>query len=492
MSDRPDVEVRPGAGRTVRVTRPGPVRLEVGEAGGDVVLVPSSPPRYLVEVPTADPRRRVTVARPGPAPTVAVEGEAGPVLELLSGHAGPPGPQGQPGPQGPPGADSTVPGPQGPPGDIGPAGPQGTPGAPGSTGMTGPPGPPGGAGPQGPKGDPGADSTVPGPPGETGPPGEAGPPGAASTVPGPPGETGPPGEPGPPGADSTVPGPQGPPGDKGDQGDPGPQGDPGSPGATGNPGAQGNPGAPGAPGATILSGPANPTSGQGANGDFWLNTTTAVLYGPKAGGAWPGTGVPLTGPQGNPGNPGAQGNPGPQGNPGAQGDPGPTGPPGTTLPAIVSRVWAPGSAWPSPALGTGNTALMQLTFAMTPNRLYKARVGPAAFIPTAATQLVMQIRVTTDGSIPTTANPATPNRQGVLRMDTAANNYMSPLLEHIFSTTLSNVTARVLVTGNVQSGTGQWQNLGNLELRIEDTGPTTGVNNANTGTLLGSGTSGVS
>jgi hypothetical protein len=50
----------------------------------------------------------------------------------------------------------------------------------------------------------------------------------------------------------------------------------------------------------------------------------------------------------------------------------------------------------------------------------------------------------------------------------------------------------VLLTGNVQSGTGQWQApVGALELRVEDTGPTTGVNNAMTGTLIGSGTSGV-
>jgi hypothetical protein len=46
------------------------------------------------------------VTRPGPPPVIAVEGEPGPLIALLSGHAGPPGPtgpQGPPGPTGPPG-----------------------------------------------------------------------------------------------------------------------------------------------------------------------------------------------------------------------------------------------------------------------------------------------------------------------------------------------------------------------------------------------------
>jgi hypothetical protein len=67
----------------------------------------------------------------------------------------------------------------------------------------------------------------------------------------------------------------------------GPQGIPGTPGTNGSNGTNGN---------TILSGAANPASGTGVNGDFYLNTTTSVLFGPKAGGAWPGTGTSLVGP----------------------------------------------------------------------------------------------------------------------------------------------------------------------------------------------------
>ena len=38
----------------------------------------------------------------------------------------------------------------------------------------------------------------------------------------------------------------------------------------------------------------------GTNGDFYINTATNFLFGPKAGGAWP-PGVALVGPQGPPG-----------------------------------------------------------------------------------------------------------------------------------------------------------------------------------------------
>lgn len=50
-------------------------------------------------------------------------------------------------------------------------------------------------------------------------------------------------------------------------------------------------------GSAILSGGTNPTSGTGQNGDFYINTSTNTLFGPKASGAWP-AGVSLVGPAG--------------------------------------------------------------------------------------------------------------------------------------------------------------------------------------------------
>ena len=47
------------------------------------------------------------------------------------------------------------------------------------------------------------------------------------------------------------------------------------------------PGPPGVDGNTILYGASNPTAGIGVNGNFYINTTANILFGPKAGGAWP-------------------------------------------------------------------------------------------------------------------------------------------------------------------------------------------------------------
>lgn len=96
----------------------------------------------------------------------------------------------------------------------------------------------------------------------------------------------------------------------------GPQGPRGEKGDTGQPGANGR---------TILSGITNPSNlSTGTNGDFYLNTATQILFGPKANGDW-GTGVSIAG---EPGDQGTKGDTGPQGETGPQGLPGvgiPTG-----------------------------------------------------------------------------------------------------------------------------------------------------------------------
>ncbi|TDE48475.1 beta strand repeat-containing protein [Flavobacterium sp. GT3P67] len=49
---------------------------------------------------------------------------------------------------------------------------------------------------------------------------------------------------------------------------------------------------------TILNGETNPSSAIGADGDFYLNTNSAILYGPKTGGSWSLKGIELIGPKG--------------------------------------------------------------------------------------------------------------------------------------------------------------------------------------------------
>ena len=87
-------------------------------------------------------------------------------------------------------------------------------------------------------------------------------------------------------------------------------------------------------GNTILNGVVNPTSqGLGQVGDFYLNTTTNTLFGPKTAISpfWPADGVVLsggagaTGPAGPSGATGPAGAAGPQGPAGVAGAPGPAG-----------------------------------------------------------------------------------------------------------------------------------------------------------------------
>jgi hypothetical protein len=81
-------------------------------------------------------------------------------------------------------------------------------------------------------------------------------------------------------------------------GPPGPQGDTGP---AGPPGLTGPQGPAGANGNTVLNGTGKPGDSLGNDGDFYLDTATDTLYGPKAGGTWPTPGTSLAGPAGAPG-----------------------------------------------------------------------------------------------------------------------------------------------------------------------------------------------
>jgi hypothetical protein len=86
----------------------------------------------------------------------------------------------------------------------------------------------------------------------------------------------------------------------------------------------------------VLNGTSDPNNSIGENGDFFINTLSLQLFGPKSTGSW-GAGVSLIGQQGergeqgiqgNDGAPGADGAPGNDGIDGAQGPQGDPGPPG--------------------------------------------------------------------------------------------------------------------------------------------------------------------
>jgi hypothetical protein len=77
----------------------------------------------------------------------------------------------------------------------------------------------------------------------------------------------------------------------------GPQGPAGATGASGAAGATGPTGPAGTNGSVIYSGNTTPSAATGAVGDFYLDLGTGVLYGPKTAGGW-GSGFSLKGPAG--------------------------------------------------------------------------------------------------------------------------------------------------------------------------------------------------
>jgi hypothetical protein len=112
----------------------------------------------------------------------------------------------------------------------------------------------------------------------------------------------------------------GPQGIQGIQGNIGPQGEQGLQGIQGikgDTGAKGDTGLQGVRGYAVLSGSVNPTT-EGVDGDFYINTSTEYIFGPKVTGSWP-SGISLIGPQGEQGIQGIQGD---QGIQGIQGVPG--------------------------------------------------------------------------------------------------------------------------------------------------------------------------
>lgn len=86
-------------------------------------------------------------------------------------------------------------------------------------------------------------------------------------------------------------------------------------------GDTGDTGPAGQDGTAVLNGTSDPVSGIGKNGDFYINTSTNKIFGPKVSGVWP-VGKSIVGPQG------IQGPKGDTGAIGATGATGETGPKG--------------------------------------------------------------------------------------------------------------------------------------------------------------------
>lgn len=136
-------------------------------------------------------------------------------------------------------------------------------------------------------------------------------------------------------------------------------------------------------GNTIKSGLGPPLATQGAEGDFWIDTSKYRLFGPKTAAGWPPTGTPLFGPRGERGAEGPQGpkgdigpqgvrgDRGPQGPGGLQGDMGPQGPAGPVSKITVSAKQFDQSyvMWPNFRVPLpGNGSALDITTRLTPGR----------------------------------------------------------------------------------------------------------------------------
>jgi len=106
-------------------------------------------------------------------------------------------------------------------------------------------------------------------------------------------------------------------------------------------------------GASILSGAGAPGTGDGIDGDSYIDTTTGNVYGPKAGGAWGAATGNIKGPEG------------PQG---LKGDPGPGLPAGGTAGQILVKASGTDyeTGWADPPTGGGMQVAEIQTAAFTP------------------------------------------------------------------------------------------------------------------------------
>jgi len=147
-------------------------------------------------------------------------------------------------------------------------------------------------------------------------------------------------------------------------------------------------GAAGAVGNTILNGTTPPAADVGNDGDFYLDTATSTLYGPKASGVWPAQGTSLVGPAGQTGPNGATGATG------ATGMQGPAGPGAAvfttsgiySVPAGVSDVivklrggggggGGADGAFPGPGSGGGEGASVEVLVPVTGGSQLTLTVG---------------------------------------------------------------------------------------------------------------------
>ncbi len=161
---------------------------------------------------------------------------------------------------------------------------------------------------------------------------------------------------------------------------------------------------------------------------------------------------------------------------------------------VVTRGWAPAGVgslpWPGTPVGTTQTPILELDVVVPAGRAYLLEVLPCTFIPTITvnTQMVQRLRMTTDGSTPTTSSAEiTGHSPGVTAIPTTVTglNQMTPYMEYMPAVPATDTQYRFLLCANIQNGTFQYQDL--IEMRVSDVGTLPAFPG---GVVLGTGTSG--
>ena len=232
----------------------------------------------------------------------------------------------------------------------------------------------------------------------------------------------------------------------------------GNTGSTGLTGASGAAGTNGTNGTSVLSGTVNPVLGQGNDGDFYINTTSSTLFGPKAAGSWP-AGVSLVGPTGPSGPAGATGTTGAVGPSGPAGATGTTGLTGATGPAGPTGPAGGTSTAADVLIATGCAANAITITATVTTRFVLCNMGGASTVNNGITVDIPAASAVPTGTVitigPTNAFYGGSNQSFYVTL-TSASSFLtgstSPLVVSSFAlNNLSLATPRILDVGKSPS-----------------------------------------
>jgi len=160
---------------------------------------------------------------------------------------------------------------------------------------------------------------------------------------------------------------------------------------------------------------------------------------------------------------------------------------------IINAGWTPVGPWPSAAIGSTETAILELDQYLQAGRSYTLQVQPFDIQGSNGGnyRTYITVRATSNGTTPTTSSPALVSNTP---LNFSGTTQGSCWMLHPGYTIVINPTAtglyRFLVTGNTSGGGGTFQLASSMVVTIEDNGIQTNNNTANNGIALGTGTSG--